>query len=143
MCPAQRDTLTGHFFASLCPLRQFANCFAMSATFPSGTQGRRDFIAGLFLNVPTSFAFCLSHHIVTLTRILNHIIRTKGLYCRTFFRRPDVICATLLHLPGQIFALEQCQELFSYRDTCERPVGRDFLMRDTVKRVQLVVKSSC
>ena len=34
MCPAQRDTLTGHFFASLCPLRQFANCFAMSATFP-------------------------------------------------------------------------------------------------------------
>ena len=48
MCPAQRDTLTGHFFASLCPLRQFANCFALSATFPQGTQGRLDFIAGHF-----------------------------------------------------------------------------------------------
>ena len=33
MSPAKRDTLTGHFFASLCPLRQFANCFAMSANF--------------------------------------------------------------------------------------------------------------
>ena len=48
MCPAQRDTLTGHFFASLCPLRQFANCFALSATFPQGKQGRLDFIAGHF-----------------------------------------------------------------------------------------------
>ena len=45
-----------------------------------------------------------------------------------------------LHLPGQIFAFEQCQEPFSHRDTCMRPVGRDFLMRDTFKRVQLVVK---
>ena len=25
----------------------------------------------------------------------------------------------------------QRQELFSYRDICMRPVGRDFLMRDT------------
>ena len=50
--------------------------------------------------------------------------------------------ATLLHLPGQIFALEQCQEPFSYRDTCMRPVGRGFLMRDIFKRVQLVVKRS-
>ena len=50
MCPAQRDTLTGHFFASLCPLGQFANCFALSATFPQGTEleGRLDFIAGHF-----------------------------------------------------------------------------------------------
>ena len=24
MCAAKRDTLTGHFFASLCPLRQLA-----------------------------------------------------------------------------------------------------------------------
>ena len=43
MCPAQRDTL----FASLCPLRQIANCFAMSAAFP--IEGRRDFIAGHFM----------------------------------------------------------------------------------------------
>ena len=48
MCPAQRDTLAGHFFASRYPLRQFANCFAMSVTFPQGTQGRRDFVAGHF-----------------------------------------------------------------------------------------------
>ena len=45
MCPAQRDSITGYVFASLCPLRQFSN-FAMSATFP--IQGRRDFIAGHF-----------------------------------------------------------------------------------------------
>ena len=32
--------------------------------------------------------------------------KDKGLYCGTFFRRPDVLGATLLHLPGQIFALE-------------------------------------
>ena len=30
----------------------------------------------------------------------------------------------------------QRQELFSYRDICKRPVGRDFLMRDTIKRLQ-------
>ena len=30
----------------------------------------------------------------------------------------------------------QRQELFSYRDICMRPVGRDFLMRDTFKRLQ-------
>ena len=55
---------------------------------------------------------------------------------------PDVFGATLLHLPGQIFCLGQCQETFSYRDTCMRPVGRDFLVRDTFKRMQLVVKRS-
>ena len=46
MCPAQRDSLAGHFFASQCPLRQSSN-FAMSATFP--IEGRRDFIAGHFM----------------------------------------------------------------------------------------------
>ena len=35
----------------------------------------------------------------------------------------------------------QLQELFSYRDICMRPVGRDFLMRDTFKRLQLVNKA--
>ena len=45
MCPAQRDSLAGHFFASLCLLRQFSN-FAVSATFP--IEGRRDFIARHF-----------------------------------------------------------------------------------------------
>ena len=75
----------------------------------------------------------LSSNIVT--RILNHIIRTKGLFAGHFFQ----LCATLLHLPGQIV---QRQEPFSYRDTCMRPVGRDFLMRDTFKRLQLVVKRS-
>ena len=34
--------------ASLCPLRQLANCFALSVTFPQGTQGRLDFITGHF-----------------------------------------------------------------------------------------------
>ena len=46
MRPAQRDSLTGHVFASLCLLRQFSNCFAMSAAFP--IEGRRDFIARHF-----------------------------------------------------------------------------------------------
>ena len=73
MCPAQRDTLTGHFFASLCPLRQFANCFALSATIPQGTQGRLDFIAGHFY-VPRS------------TR------HSDG----TLFSRPCVPCVNLL-----------------------------------------------
>ena len=51
----RKDSPTGWFFASLCPLRQFgtfANCLAMSATFFKGREdsltGRWNFVVGHF-----------------------------------------------------------------------------------------------
>ena len=93
----QRDA----FFASLCPLRQFANFFSLLFL-----RGRRDFIAGHFYEsrltrVSNGTLFsrpcvpCVNLLIVLQCRQLlcrqqcrQRDARTKGLYCGTFFRRP-------------------------------------------------------
>ena len=106
-----------------------ANCLAISATFLKGRTdsltGHTGLSDGTLFPVPVSLAS--SGQMFKFGDVGYFSLRDVGTLLRDIFMcpakrdtfsRPDVLCATLLYLPGQIFALEQCQERFSGTHVC-------------------------